>query len=1336
MPPDGALGELRSCWQVPAIAHFCSLFRTAFQLPDFEIEELEDALYRDDVEFLSELLASLLQGCYQRRDITSQTFQVYLEDIISYRWELEEGKANPLKGTSFHALPLSTRLEILHRLCDYRLDADDVFDLLKGLDADSLRVEPLGEDSVGNLYWYFYGTRLYKEEPSWEKRQRALQEAAKIAETPVRKRGRPPKKKKLVEEVPASEKKVEVVQPALEEPPSNNASSPGQGSWSLLCQTEEEWTKVTESFREKSSPKERHLYKILSEEFLPEICNMISQKEMRIQEEQAQFASKSLADRGGHRTSRQEGQKSDRSLEEQEEERQLLLVVQRKEQELLQKEERKRALEEKVKSVEERARRRKLREERAWLLSQGKDLPPELTHLEPSSPVQMDYKNRDLFSFELDDHYTAMYKVLDAVKAHKDSWPFLEPVDESYAPDYYNIITCPMDLSRVEQRLCSGYYLTKEQFINDVKTIFKNCARYNGQDSEYTRMAENVERCFNKALLKHLPEDDADSDGETWIRADNKEKPQKRRSQASRSKARGWRKSREEGGKKKQSPDGGRHQPPSPRRTDSDDNLGPRMLNLNKGQPYPHPLQYGGMPRQSLHPGGMPSASSMHAPLRGSDTGLGYRPLRFPEPRLGDPILQTQTYSMQAVPRMADVCVPRLPGNTPMDYRASQGPHNGPVSPRTRAALQEGNMQPQAPYPMGYMPQAAPPGPNTRVPPPGHVYPPYRYGPPPAAWNPNNPHGPGQRTGTHPFPPPVDPRMVRPTGPNYNGRLAFGSPGNSMMDSPEMMAMQRLSSLACPPSSGYPSHPAPQQYKHLENHNAPMAYPPTDNPQMPYPTAEKLSAYPPTSKPSTPMPYSPSERPVAPMSYPLTEEPGLTVPYPPVEKPGASVPCPSTEIPNAAVPYAPEEKPVAPTPHLADRQSDKNNGSDVQATAASSEEKDTDLGGNTASSAPSSSPAASSPTPVLPSPHPQQVNGENQKPCSPQDPPQPSDHSAPGVFQEGEKPSWCAGAGANGDPASIVGPTNGVDGRAGPEGKAEGARLKESMESTLKSESRSVPPPEMLHPQPIAAGPETRGNYSSLVAGGTPKPAYGMQHHPGGERPPGPHPLGFPPQRFGNGHPQSPHGIYPRYQHQGAPSGYPQPMQHSYQSYQRPPYYPQEYPRWQGNVHQPPPQRGGYTGALGVQGIAELRSILVSPLLEGEPKAVPGESRSQTDEESEGASDRTESPKQFLDLDSHKRQSGSFAYGSPQMWGNPNFRPHGNMMSQQPYPPQQHYQPHGYQHSPLRPPHHSAPGQPNGHAPLRSGYQLPEHGRGHFQAVMMEQSAGMPSFPDMYRPQE
>nr|XP_054398992.1 chromatin remodeling regulator CECR2 isoform X2 [Pongo abelii] len=1421
-PEEGGaagLGELRSWWEVPAIAHFCSLFRTAFRLPDFEIEELEAALHRDDVEFISDLIACLLQGCYQRRDITPQTFHSYLEDIINYRWELEEGKPNPLREASFQDLPLRTRVEILHRLCDYRLDADDVFDLLKGLDADSLRVEPLGEDNSGALYWYFYGTRMYKEDPvqgksngelSLSRESEGQKNVSSIPGKTGKRRGRPPKRKKLQEEILLSEKQEENSL-ASESQTRHGSQGPGQGTWWLLCQTEEEWRQVTESFRERTSLRERQLYKLLSEDFLPEICNMIAQKGKCPQRTKAELHPRWMSDHLSIKPVKQEETPVLTRIEkqkrkEEEEERQILLAVQKKEQEQMLKEERKRELEEKIKAVEDRAKRRKLREERAWLLAQGKELPPELSHLDPNSPMREEKKTKDLF--ELDDDFTAMYKVLDVVKAHKDSWPFLEPVDESYAPNYYQIIKAPMDISSMEKKLNGGLYCTKEEFVNDMKTMFRNCRKYNGESSEYTKMSDNLERCFHRAMMKHFPGEDGDTDEEFWIRED--EKREKRRSRAGRSGgSHVWTRSRDpEGPSRKQQPmeNGGKSLPPTRRAPSSGDDQSssstqpPREVGTSNGRGFSHPLHCGGTPSQAPFLNQMrPAVPGTFGPLRGSDPATLYGSSGVPEPHPGEPVQQRQPFTMQPPVGINSLRGPRL--GTPeekqmcggLTHLSNMGPHPGSLQlGQISGPSQDGSVYAPAQFQPGFIPPrhggapARPPDfPESSEIPPSHMYRSYKYlnRVHSAVWNGNHgatnqgPLGPDEKPHLGPGPshqprtlghvmdsrvmrPPVPPSQwteqsgflphgvpssgyMRPPCKSAGHRLQpppvpapsslFGAPaqalrgvqgGDSMMDSPEMIAMQQLSSRVCPPGVPYhPHQPAPPRL-------------PGPFPQVAHPMSVTVSA----PKPALGNPGR------APENSETQEPENDQEPLPGLEEKPPSVGT-SEGVYLKQLPH--------PTPLL-----------QTDCTRQSSPQERETVGPELKSS--SSEPVDNC----------KATKGKN---------PWPSDSSYPGPAAQGcmRDLSTVADRGAL--------PENGVTGEASPcgsEGKGLGSSGSEkllcprgrTLQETMPCTRQNAATPPSTDPG-LTGG--TVSQFSPLYMPGLEYPNSAAHYHisPGlqgvgpvmGGKSPASHPQHFPPRGFQSNHPHS--GGFPRYRPpQGMRYSYHPPPQPSYHHYQRTPYYacPQSFSDWQRPLHpqgspsgppasQPPTPRSLFSdknAMASLQGCETLNAALTSPTrMDAVAAKVPndGQNPGPEEEKLDESMERPESPKEFLDLDNHnaatKRQSSlsasEYLYGTPPPlssgmgFGSSAFPPHGVMLQTgPPYTPQRpasHFQPRAYS-SPVaaHPPHHPGATQPNGLSQEGPIYRCQEEGLGHFQAVMMEQigtrSGIRGPFQEMYRP--
>ncbi|XP_067453980.1 bromodomain testis-specific protein isoform X3 [Thunnus thynnus] len=88
--------------------------------------------------------------------------------------------------------------------------------------------------------------------------------------------------------------------------------------------------------------------------------------------------------------------------------------------------------------------------------------------------------------------------VIKALWRHQFSWPFRQPVDAVALrlPDYYTIITNPMDLSTIKKRLQNKYYWQALECIKDFNTMFTNCYMYNRPGDDIVLMAQTLEKLF------------------------------------------------------------------------------------------------------------------------------------------------------------------------------------------------------------------------------------------------------------------------------------------------------------------------------------------------------------------------------------------------------------------------------------------------------------------------------------------------------------------------------------------------------------------------------------------------------------------------------------------------------------------------------------------------------------------------------------------------------------------------------------------------------------------------------------------------------------------------
>ncbi|KAI9797970.1 MAG: Transcriptional activator spt7 [Piccolia ochrophora] len=103
--------------------------------------------------------------------------------------------------------------------------------------------------------------------------------------------------------------------------------------------------------------------------------------------------------------------------------------------------------------------------------------------------------------------YEAADKVLSELKAMTEhSTAFLTRVNKREAPDYYNIIKCPMDLGSMTKKLKSFAYKSKQDFVGDLNLIWANCLKYNADPSHFLRKHALAMRKETDKLVPLIPD--------------------------------------------------------------------------------------------------------------------------------------------------------------------------------------------------------------------------------------------------------------------------------------------------------------------------------------------------------------------------------------------------------------------------------------------------------------------------------------------------------------------------------------------------------------------------------------------------------------------------------------------------------------------------------------------------------------------------------------------------------------------------------------------------------------------------------------------------------------
>ncbi|XP_044728852.1 bromodomain adjacent to zinc finger domain protein 1A isoform X2 [Chrysoperla carnea] len=115
-----------------------------------------------------------------------------------------------------------------------------------------------------------------------------------------------------------------------------------------------------------------------------------------------------------------------------------------------------------------------------------------------SSKAKRRSRRANDLSDDLPLHNAPLQELLSEILKHPDAWPFTQPVQKRDVPDYFDVITHPMDFGTIKYKLNMGKYQYDDELMHDAILVFENCNTYNDSEADVYKCGVKLLKFFKQ----------------------------------------------------------------------------------------------------------------------------------------------------------------------------------------------------------------------------------------------------------------------------------------------------------------------------------------------------------------------------------------------------------------------------------------------------------------------------------------------------------------------------------------------------------------------------------------------------------------------------------------------------------------------------------------------------------------------------------------------------------------------------------------------------------------------------------------------------------------------